>query len=138
MQPAILIITVSFQVYNKPMISNLFNYPNPFTTSTAFCIYGYGKPGTAKHQDTDTYHNREDCKGNYYAGTWPDPYRLKYYRIQVGRHRSIRSKLANGVYLYRVLTNPNGKSLDKFNTTGKDGSNVDTDKYFNKGYGKCT
>ena len=45
-------------------------------------------------------------------------------------------KLANGVYLYRVLTNLNGKSLDKFNTTGKDGSNVDTDKYFNKGYGK--
>ena len=28
--------TVSFVVYNKPMISNMFNYPNPFTTSTAF------------------------------------------------------------------------------------------------------
>src|SRR5690606_38254798 len=27
---------VSFQVINKPMISNMLNYPNPFTTSTAF------------------------------------------------------------------------------------------------------
>ena len=27
---------VAFQVINKPMISNMLNYPNPFTTSTAF------------------------------------------------------------------------------------------------------
>ena len=27
---------IAFRVINKPMISNLFNYPNPFTTSTAF------------------------------------------------------------------------------------------------------
>ncbi|MEI9808498.1 MAG: hypothetical protein WDO16_11860 [Bacteroidota bacterium] len=27
---------VSFQVINKPMISNMLNYPNPFTSSTAF------------------------------------------------------------------------------------------------------
>ena len=27
---------VVFTVINKPMISNLLNYPNPFTTSTAF------------------------------------------------------------------------------------------------------
>ncbi len=45
-------------------------------------------------------------------------------------------KLANGVYLYRVLTNLNGKSLDKFPTYGPDGYEVNTDKYFNKGYGK--
>jgi flagellar hook assembly protein FlgD len=41
------------------------------------------------------------------------------------------NKLANGVYLYRVLTNLNGKSLDKFTQESKA-----TDKYFNKGYGK--
>ncbi len=28
--------SVAFMVVNKPMISNMFNYPNPFTTSTAF------------------------------------------------------------------------------------------------------
>ncbi len=40
-------------------------------------------------------------------------------------------KLANGVYLYRVVTNLNGKSLDKYKADGDV-----TDKYFNKGYGK--
>ncbi|MEO7210459.1 MAG: hypothetical protein ABIY35_05915, partial [Chitinophagaceae bacterium] len=45
-------------------------------------------------------------------------------------------KLGNGVYLYRVLTNLNGKSLDKFPTYDSNGNQVDTDKYFNKGYGK--
>ena len=46
------------------------------------------------------------------------------------------SKLANGVYLYRVLTNLNGASLDKYNTIDTNGDKVNTDKYFNKGYGK--
>ena len=32
----------------------------------------------------------------------------------MGWNRYVRQKLANGVYLYRVLTNLNGKSLDKF------------------------
>ena len=40
-------------------------------------------------------------------------------------------KLANGIYLYRVVTNLNGKSLEKYKAQGDD-----TDKYFNKGYGK--
>jgi flagellar hook assembly protein FlgD len=40
-------------------------------------------------------------------------------------------KLANGVYLYRVLTNLNGKSLDKYKSDGEK-----TDQFFNKGYGK--
>ena len=40
-------------------------------------------------------------------------------------------KLANGVYLYRVITNLNGKKLDKFRAQGDN-----TDKYFKKGYGK--
>ena len=40
-------------------------------------------------------------------------------------------KLANGVYLYRVITNLNGQALDKYQAKGDK-----TDKYFNKGYGK--
>jgi flagellar hook assembly protein FlgD len=40
-------------------------------------------------------------------------------------------KLANGVYLYRVVTNLKGQSLEKYTD-----SNDATDKYFNKGYGK--
>jgi flagellar hook assembly protein FlgD len=45
-------------------------------------------------------------------------------------------KLGNGIYLYRVITNLNGSSYDKFTVTDGSGSKVDTDKYFNKGYGK--
>ena len=41
------------------------------------------------------------------------------------------AKLANGVYLYRVLTNLNGQSLEKYKADGDK-----TDKYFTKGYGK--
>ena len=40
-------------------------------------------------------------------------------------------KLGNGVYLYRVVTNLNGKSLEKYSTEKNN-----TDQYFNKGYGK--
>jgi flagellar hook assembly protein FlgD len=42
------------------------------------------------------------------------------------------SKLANGVYLYRVVTNLNGKELEHY----KAGKDDKTDQYFNKGYGK--
>jgi hypothetical protein len=40
-------------------------------------------------------------------------------------------RLANGVYLYHVVTNLNGHSLDKYKPAGDN-----TDKYFNNGYGK--
>jgi hypothetical protein len=40
-------------------------------------------------------------------------------------------RLGNGVYLYRVITNLNGNRLDKYKSPDED-----TDKYFNRGYGK--
>ncbi|HVX27638.1 MAG TPA: hypothetical protein VHB70_14905, partial [Parafilimonas sp.] len=128
--------TVSFEVYNKPMISNMFNYPNPFTTSTAFVftITGSEVPQNIRiqiltitgkivkeitMQELGPLHIGRNITDYKWDGT--DQY---------------GDKLANGVYLYRVLTNLNGKSLDKFPTYGQDGSEVNTDKYFTKGYGK--
>lgn len=128
--------TVSFQVYNKPMITNLFNYPNPFTTSTAFVftITGSEVPQNLRIQiltitgkivkeitkaELNDLHIGRNITGYKWDGT-----------DQYGQ------KLANGVYIYRVLTNLNGKGLDKFGTFDKNGSTIDTDKYFNKGYGK--
>ena len=127
---------VSFQVYNKPMISNMFNYPNPFTSSTAFVftITGSQVPQNIRIQiltitgkivkeitkeELGTLHIGRNITDYKWDGT-----------DQYGQ------KLANGVYIYRVITNLNGKSLDKFNITDTDGSPIDTDKYFNKGYGK--
>jgi hypothetical protein len=128
---------VSFEVYNKPMITNLFNYPNPFTTSTAFVftITGSEVPQNLRIQILTITGKivKEITKADLGAS------------LHIGRNITdykwdgtdeYGQKLANGVYLYRVITNLNGKALDKFPTYGQDGNEVNTDKYFNKGYGK--
>lgn len=122
---------VAFQVVNKPMISNMLNYPNPFTSSTAFVftITGYEVPQNIRIQILTITGKvvREITK----AELGP---------LRIGRNITeykwdgtdqFGNRLANGVYLYRVITNNNGKALEKFKT---DGDN--TDQYFNKGYGK--
>lgn len=122
---------VSFQVINKPMISNMLNYPNPFTTSTAFVftITGSEVPQNIRIQILTITGKvvREITKAE--LGT-----------LRVGRNITdfkwdgtdqFGNKLANGIYLYRVITNNNGKALDKYKAEGDN-----TDQYFNKGYGK--
>ena len=122
---------VMFSVINKPMISNLLNYPNPFTTSTAFLftVTGSEVPQNIRIQILTITGKvvREITKDELGP-------------LHIGRNITdfkwdgtdmYGQKLANGVYLYRVLTNLNGKSLDKYQADGDK-----TDKYFNKGYGK--
>jgi hypothetical protein len=122
---------VSFKIINKPMISNMFNYPNPFTTSTAFVftLTGSDIPQNIRIQILTITGKvvREITKEELGP-------------IRIGRNITefkwdgtdqYGQKLANGVYLYRVITNLNGKSLDKYKTEGDN-----TDQYFNKGYGK--
>ncbi|MFC4262103.1 C25 family cysteine peptidase [Ferruginibacter yonginensis] len=120
-----------FTVYNKPAISEMLNYPNPFTTSTAFVftLTGSQVPQNLRIQILTITGKivREVTKEELGP-------------IHIGRNITefkwdgtdmYGQKLANGVYIYRVITNLNGKSLDKYKA---DGDN--TDKYFNKGYGK--
>ncbi|HWC54345.1 MAG TPA: C25 family cysteine peptidase [Chitinophagaceae bacterium] len=122
---------VAFEVINKPMISNMLNYPNPFTTSTAFVftITGSEVPQNIKIEIM-TITGRivreitKDELGPLHIGRNITEFKWDG-TDQYG------SKLANGIYLYRVVTNLNGKSLDKYKS---DGDN--TDKYFTKGYGK--
>ena len=122
---------VGFQVINKPMISNMLNYPNPFTTSTAFVftITGAEVPQNIKIQIMTITGKivREITKDELGP-------------LRVGRNITefkwdgtdqYGQKLANGIYLYRVVTNLNGKALDKYKA-----EDDNTDKYFNKGYGK--
>ena len=127
---------VRFQVYNKPMISNMFNYPNPFTTSTAFVftVTGSNVPQNIRIQIMTITGKivKEITKmelGPLHIGRNITEYKWDG-TDQYGQ------KLGNGIYLYRVITNLNGRSLDKFNTIDSNGDKVDTDKYFNKGYGK--
>ncbi len=122
---------VMFSVINKPMISNMLNYPNPFTTSTAFVftVTGSQVPQNIRIQILTVTGKvvREITKdelGPIHIGRNITEYKWD------GTDR-FGDRLANGVYLYRVLTNLNGRSLDKFTSDGEQ-----TDKFFNKGYGK--
>jgi hypothetical protein len=132
---------VVFNVINKPMISNLLNYPNPFTTSTAFVftLTGSQVPQNMRIQILTITGKivREITKdelGPIYIGR-------NITEFKWDGTDMYGQKLANGVYLYRVLTNLNGKKLDKFGGTNGNGTSVTeglggTDKFFNKGYGK--
>jgi hypothetical protein len=122
---------VTFKIITKAMISNMLNYPNPFTTSTAFVftITGSDVPQNIKIQILTITGKivREITKDELGP-------------LHVGRNITefkwdgtdmYHQRLANGVYLYHVVTNLNGKSLDKYQAQGDN-----TDQYFNKGYGK--
>jgi len=122
---------VLFDIINKPMISNMLNYPNPFTTSTAFVftVTGSEVPQNIKIEIMTITGKivREITKdelGPLHIGRNITEFKWDG-TDQYGQ------KLANGIYLYRVVTNLNGKMLDKYKATGDN-----TDKYFNKGYGK--
>ena len=122
---------VAFKVITKAMISNLLNYPNPFTTSTAFVftITSSEVPQNMRIQILTITGKvvREitiDELGPLHVGRNITEYKWD-------GTDTYGSKLANGVYLYRVLTNLNGKSLDKYKADGDK-----TDKFFTKGYGK--
>ncbi len=122
---------VIFEVINKPMISNMLNYPNPFTTSTAFVftVTGSEVPQNIKIEIMTITGKvvREITKDELGP-------------LHIGRNITefkwdgtdqYGSKLANGIYLYRVVTNLDGKALDKYRSQGEN-----TDKYFIRGYGK--
>ena len=127
---------VNFQVYNKPMISDMFNYPNPFTTSTAFVFTLTGSVIPQNVRIEILTVTGKIVKEITKAELGP---------LHIGRNITeykwdgtdqYGQKLANGVYIYRVLTNLDGKKLDHFNVSDGSGNNVNTGQYFNKGYGK--
>ncbi|MFL5746554.1 MAG: C25 family cysteine peptidase, partial [Niastella sp.] len=122
---------VGFTVISKPMISNVLNYPNPFSTSTAFVftITGSEVPQNVRVQILTVTGKivREITMnelGPLHIGRNITEYKWNG-TDQYG------DKLANGVYLYRVITSMNGKTMEKYKS--KDDN---TDKYFNNGYGK--
>jgi hypothetical protein len=119
---------IDFQVINKSMISEVLNYPNPFTTSTrfVFILTGDQIPTTFKIQVMTVTGKiireiTEDEIGPIHIGRNITQYAWD------GTDK-FGSKLANGVYLYRVVTSINGQSIDDYQTGA--------DQYFTKGWGK--
>lgn len=122
---------VSFMVITKAMISNMLNYPNPFSTSTAFVftLTGSEIPQNMKVQILTVTGKivREVTKEELGP-------------IHIGRNITefkwdgtdqFGQKLGNGVYLYRFVNTLNGKRMEKYRAQGDN-----TDVFFNNGYGK--
>lgn len=119
---------ISFEVVNESQISNVLNYPNPFTSSTRFIftltgsqvpdymkIQIYTITGKVVREISQAELGELRIGRNITEYAWDG-------RDQYG------DPLANGVYLYRVVTSIDGDKLEKYDTG--------TDKFFKRGFGK--
>ncbi len=120
---------VTFNVINKPAVSAVLNYPNPFSTSTqfVFTITGSEVPTNFKIQILNMAGRvvKEISKnelGDLHIGRNITTYRYK-------GDDQFGDQLGNGVYLYRVVSTLNGNTMDKH-------ENDLADKWIEKGYGK--
>jgi len=119
---------ISFEVINKSTITEVLNYPNPFSTSTrfVFTLTGSEVPTYMKIQImtiTGKIVKEIDMNelGNIHIGRNITQYAWDG-KDQYG------DRLANGVYLYRVITRMNDKSIELNQTSAS--------KYFNHEFGK--
>jgi hypothetical protein len=121
--------TIGFKVITKAQISNVLPYPNPFSTATrfAYTLTGDVPPASFKIQimtvaGTIVREITQNEMGQMKIGTHLTDY------IWNGTDE-FGQKLANGVYLYRVIAKKaDGKAYETYETG--------TDQYFNKGFGK--
>lgn len=121
---------VSFRVIERQAVSQVFNYPNPFSTSTQFIFTLTG----SEVPDIMTI-TIMTLTGKVVREITRDE--LGPLRIGVNRTEfrwdgtdEYGEKLANGVYLYRVNTrNNNGEKVDLY-------SQGSSDDFFTKGVGK--
>lgn len=119
---------ITFEVVNKPSITQVINYPNPFSTSTRFVfnLTGSEVPEmfniqimtvTGKIVKTIT----KDDLGPLHVGRNITQYAWD------GKD-DFGDKLANGVYLYKVQTKLNGQNIEHMST--------EADQFFTKELGK--
>lgn len=119
---------ISFEVITKAMITNVLNYPNPFTTKThfVFTLTGSEVPDDMKIQIVN-------IKGTVVKEIFKD----ELGPIHVGRNITeyawdgrdqYGDLLANGIYFYHVITRLDDKRMDQMS--------MSYDKYFKKGFGK--
>jgi hypothetical protein len=119
---------ISFEVINKSTITEVLNYPNPFSTSTrfVFTLTGSEIPTGMKIQIMTITGKivREIFQhelGNIHIGRNITDYAWD------GKDE-FGDQLANGLYLYRVTTELNAQAIEHRET--------EVDKYFKKGWGK--
>ncbi len=120
---------VSFEIITKQMISNVLNYPNPFSTSTQFVytLTGATTPDYFKIQIMTVSGKivreiTQDELGPLKIGTHRTEYKWDGTDEYGGR-------LANGVYLYRIVVkDAMGADYEKYDTG--------TNQFFQNDFGK--
>jgi hypothetical protein len=120
---------ITFEVINKSTITEVLNYPNPFSTSTrfVFVLTGNEVPDRMRIRIMTVSGKvvREIMKeelGNIHIGRNITDYAWDG-KDEYG------DRLANGVYIYKVVTDfSTGKEIEHRTS--------DADKYFTKGWGK--
>ncbi len=120
---------VAFEVINKQAISRVLNYPNPFSNSTQFVytLTGNQTPDYFKIQIMTVAGKivreiTQDEIGPLKIGT-------RVTGIQWDGTDEYGGRLANGVYLYRVVAkDANGLNFDRHETN--------TSQFFTKDFGK--
>jgi len=124
-------LRVRFSVLNQSAISDLLNYPNPFTTSTAFVftLTGSQPPRDLRIQILTVTGRivREISKEE--LGTLRIGRNITEFRWDGTDHYG--QPLANGVYLYRVIATQDGKQMERWKPEGDP-----TGNFFRNGYGK--
>lgn len=119
---------IKFEVINKSTITNVLNYPNPFSTKTkfVFTLTGSQIPDMFKIQIMI-------ITGKVVKEINQD----ELGPLRIGRNITeyawdgtdeFGDPLANGIYLYRVVTKINGSEIEQRETNA--------DQFFNKGFGK--
>lgn len=120
--------SVNFEVINRPTITEVLNYPNPFTTSTRFVFTLTGREvPTAMRIQIMTISGRVVREVSL----------AELGHLHVGRNITdfawdgtdqFGDRLARGVYLYRVMAQLHGEDIEY-----RDGG---AGSYFKKGFGK--
>ena len=120
---------VNFEIVHESTITNMMNYPNPFSTSTRFVF-----TLTGTEAPDDIIIQIMTVSGRVVREITEDQIGL----IQIGRNITeyawdgtdeFGSKLANGTYLYKVnITDKEGKNLETYTTKA--------DNLFKEGFGK--
>ena len=120
--------SISFEVINKSTITNILNYPNPFSTKThfVFTLTGSVVPDVFRIQIMTITGKvikdiRKDELGPIRIGKNVTEYAWD------GRDE-FGDRLANGIYLYRVITTIDGQDIERRETGA--------DTYFERGFGK--
>lgn len=129
---------ISFEIINESSITQIINYPNPFSTSTrfVFTLTGFDVPENILIQIMTISGKvvREITKEELGP-------------IHIGKNisefdwdgtDSFGDKLANGVYLYRVIVQSDEKDFKERNVSisNSEGTNTLSEKYFKNGIGK--